>query len=36
VVSSLSTSPPMIADELRRRADMFLDLVELKPLVARA
>jgi uncharacterized LabA/DUF88 family protein len=36
VVSSLSTSPPMIADELRRRADMFLDLAEFKSSVARA
>jgi uncharacterized LabA/DUF88 family protein len=36
VVSTMSSTPPMVADELRRRADTFLDLVEIKPLVARA
>src|SRR5215475_15754097 len=36
VVSSLSTAPPMIADELRRQADTFIDLAELKPAIARA
>ncbi|MCA1550733.1 NYN domain-containing protein [Bradyrhizobium sp. BRP19] len=35
VVSTLSTQPPMIADDLRRQADMFIDLVELKPKVGR-
>jgi uncharacterized LabA/DUF88 family protein len=36
VVSTLSSAPPMIADELRRRADMFLDLAEFRTSVARA
>src|SRR5581483_3113119 len=31
VVSTLATQPPMVADELRRQADVFIDLVELKP-----
>ena len=31
VVSSIRTSPPMIADELRRQADSFLDLAEIAP-----
>ncbi|OAF16703.1 NYN domain-containing protein [Bradyrhizobium neotropicale] len=35
VVSSLSTQPPMVADELRRQADVFIDLAELKPKVGR-
>lgn len=35
VVSTLSTQPPMVADELRRQADVFIDLVELKPRVGR-
>jgi uncharacterized LabA/DUF88 family protein len=35
VVSTTSTQPPMIADELRRQADLFTDLIELKPLIAR-
>ena len=30
VVSSLKTSPPMIADELRRQADQFVDLMQLE------
>src|ERR1700730_13950989 len=30
VVSTISNHPPMIADELRRQADVFTDLVELK------
>ncbi len=29
VVSSMSSQPPMIADDLRRQADVFTDLVEL-------
>ncbi len=36
VVSSLKTEPPMIADELRRQADTFIDLADLENLVARA
>jgi len=35
VVSTISTQPPMVADELRRQADIFLDLVELQPKVGR-
>ncbi|MDX1540467.1 MAG: NYN domain-containing protein [Geminicoccaceae bacterium] len=35
VVSSIRTQPPMIADELRRQADTFLELNELAPLIAR-
>lgn len=35
VISTMRTSPPMIADELRRQADLFIDLVELQPIVAR-
>ncbi len=30
VVSTISSHPPMIADELRRQADVFTDLVELR------
>jgi uncharacterized LabA/DUF88 family protein len=35
VVSSMSSQPPMIADELRRQADVFTDLVELKSKISR-
>lgn len=35
VISTIRTQPPMIADELRRQADQFLDLVELQPFIAR-
>jgi uncharacterized LabA/DUF88 family protein len=35
VVSTISSHPPMIADELRRQADVFTDLVELKPKLGR-
>ncbi|MEY9882970.1 NYN domain-containing protein [Bradyrhizobium sp. USDA 329] len=35
VVSTLSTQPPMVADDLRRQADLFIDLADLKPKVAR-
>src|SRR3981189_631442 len=31
VVSTISTQPPMVADELRRQADIFMDIVELQP-----
>ena len=31
VVSSVRTTPPMAADELRRQADQFLDLAEIAP-----
>jgi uncharacterized LabA/DUF88 family protein len=36
VVSTLQTQPPMVADELRRQADQFVDLAELENEVARA
>lgn len=36
VISTLTTQPPMIADELRRQADHFVDLAELNKLVGRA
>ena len=35
VVSTISSQPPMVADELRRQADVFTDLVELRSKVAR-
>src|SRR5437588_5710775 len=35
VVSTVSTQPPMVADELRRQADVFLDIVELQPKIGR-
>jgi len=36
VVSTLRTQPPMVADELRRQADTFIDLHDLMPAIARA
>ena len=35
VVSSNKTQPSMIADELRRQADQFVDLIDLKDVVGR-
>ena len=35
VVSTIRTSPPMVADELRRQADNFIELDELKGQIAR-
>ena len=35
VVSTSRTQPAMVADELRRQADHFVDLVDLQPLIAR-
>ena len=35
VVSTISTQPPMISDELRRQADVFTDLTELQPRICR-
>jgi len=35
VVSTLKSQPPMIADELRRQADQFIDLVDLEPIIGR-
>ena len=36
VVSTLTTQPAMISDELRRQADHFIDLTTLKPEIGRA
>ena len=36
VVSTLRTSPPMVADELRRQTDAFIELQDLAPRIARA
>jgi uncharacterized LabA/DUF88 family protein len=35
VVSTLATQPPMIADELRRQADHFLDLSQMQSKIGR-
>ena len=35
VISTLSTQPPMIADELRRQADHFIDLISLQSRIGR-
>jgi len=35
VMSTISTQPPMVADELRRQADEFVDLVHLYPKIGR-
>jgi uncharacterized LabA/DUF88 family protein len=35
VVSTISSQPPMVADELRRQADVFVDLVELRSMISR-
>ena len=35
VVSTIRSQPPMIADELRRQADNFIELQELEPVIAR-
>lgn len=35
VVSTMSTQPPMISDELRRQADHFIELVSLKAEIGR-
>ena len=35
VVSTMRSQPPMIADELRRQADNFIELQDLEPLIAR-
>jgi uncharacterized LabA/DUF88 family protein len=35
VVSTIATQPPMIADDLRRQADVFIDLRELQPKIGR-
>ncbi len=35
VVSTIASQPPMIADDLRRQADLFIDLAELRSRVGR-
>jgi uncharacterized LabA/DUF88 family protein len=35
VISSLSTRPPMIADELRRQTDQFIELADLRAEIGR-
>ena len=35
VVSTVRSQPPMVADELRRQADNFVDLVDLAPSIQR-
>ena len=35
VVSTLRTQPPMVADELRRQADQFIDLADLAQIIGR-
>ena len=36
VVSTVRSNPPMVADELRRQADNFIELQDLEPEIARA
>ncbi|MCA1907602.1 MAG: NYN domain-containing protein [Magnetospirillum sp.] len=36
VVSTVRSQPPMVADELRRQADTFLELSDLEPVIGRA
>ncbi|MDN5003885.1 NYN domain-containing protein [Bradyrhizobium sp. GCM10027634] len=35
VVSTMNSQPPMIADELRRQADVFTDIADLRPGISR-
>jgi len=35
IISTLQSSPPMVADELRRQADQFIDLADLEPIISR-
>jgi uncharacterized LabA/DUF88 family protein len=35
VISTMATQPPMIADDLRRQADHFIDLISLKAEIGR-
>ena len=35
VVSTIRSQPPMVSDDLRRQADNFIELDELKPMIAR-
>ncbi|CCQ73568.1 NYN domain-containing protein [Magnetospira sp. QH-2] len=36
VVSTVRSQPPMVADELRRQADTFIELTDLEPVIARS
>jgi uncharacterized LabA/DUF88 family protein len=35
VISTIATQPPMVADELRRQADEFIDIVQLQSKIGR-
>jgi uncharacterized LabA/DUF88 family protein len=35
IISTIKSQPPMVADELRRQADHFLDLTEMVPYISR-
>lgn len=35
VVSTIASQPPMVADELRRQADDFIDIIELRSFIGR-
>ena len=35
MVSTISSQPPIIADDLRRQADFFFDLIELRSRIGR-
>ena len=35
VISTLQTQPPMVADELRRQADQFIDIADLESFICR-
>jgi uncharacterized LabA/DUF88 family protein len=35
IVSTLQTQPPMVADDLRRQSDQFIDLADLEQLISR-
>jgi uncharacterized LabA/DUF88 family protein len=36
VVSTVRSQPPMVADELRRQADTFIELQDIAPMISRA
>jgi uncharacterized LabA/DUF88 family protein len=36
VVSTVRSQPPMVADELRRQADNFIELMDLAPQIMRS
>jgi hypothetical protein len=35
VISTVTTQPPMVADELRRQADIFTDIITLQSKIGR-